>query len=606
MLLNKGTFTVGEGNYIFIDKGITLRGSGACAGTAIGTSPYPSTAQSYCTLIQRTNGVNIVAPGGEQAGSKPTAHIYMGGSDTGGTVTLGTNVILGADGAQGSYTVQIANTSGFSAGQIVLISETSGFGWQRSWIWPSQQQWSAADYRLGWRAQNPTCQPGDEICAGGSTAPAIPCYFSFNETSDYECDRYTNEIKQIASVGAGPCPGTNCTITFNSPLTISYRTSHTAHVAAIYGKSLSYPVTYYVGVENLTLQNADGSSIVMDACAYCWVKNEEDTIMSGYYSNGSIAIEEGFRDQLEGVYSHKGTHPFPGGAGYNWSLDKGSSEILIENSISMQNDKVIVARKSGAGSVVAYSYFDESICGGCGGISEAGVNGSHWVGSHHMLFEGNWSYSLDGDGTWGSDTNMTWMRNYVSGFRTAFYDYMDKITLDDANNVPGPGENYSRGVSVAMENYWHTFVGNVIGTPGKMSGWTYHTPGTGEAIWGEGGAGGDTATDAEMWSQQTAASACVSSTGDQCPMIRLSNYDYVTNSLADPSNPTIPNSFYLSSAPAFFSSGSGYTWPWVNSQGSTKVQSGPTTSGCKTNVDGPCSGLPAKARMDNGTPFTQP
>lgn len=610
--LAAGSFNVGEGNYLFVDKQITLRGAGACAGTAIGAAPYPTSSQSYCTLIYRSNGVQISPPSGQQsgAGGTPTAHIYMGGADTGGTVTLNTNINLAADGAQGSSTIQVTDNSSFSANMIVLISETSNLGWQTGWIWSGVTQWSSPDYRLGWRAQNPTCAPGDEVCAGGSTPPSIPCYFSFNETSDFECDRYTNEIKNIKSIGAGPCPGVSCTVTFDSPLMMSYRAAQTAHIAAIYGKDLSHPVMYYIGVENMTLQNADGSSVVMDACAYCWVQNVENDVMSGYYGNGSIAVEGCFRSQLEGVYLHYGAYPFPGGAGYNLSLDKGSSEILIENSISTTNDKVMVARKSGAGSVVAYNYFDESILGGGSGESEVGANASHWMGSHHVLFEGNWSYSLDGDGTWGSDTDMTWIRNWATGFRTTFYDYMDQITINDAANIPGAigGNNYVRGVSVAGSNYWHSFVGNVIGTSGLMSGWTYHSPGAALTIWGEGGFGGDGAhTDPEMWSQQGTAGACVvAATGDQCPFIRLSNYDYVTNSLNDPSNPTVPQSFYITGAPAYFNSGSGYTWPWVNSQGTTKVQSGPTTANCTTNVGGPCSGLPAKARIDNGTPFVQP
>jgi len=79
------------------------------------------------------------------------------------------------------------------------------------------------------------------------------------------------------------------------------------------------------------------------------------------------------------------------------------------------------------------------------------------------------------------------------------------------------------------------------------------------------------------------------------------NYDYLTNSVGwDPniSVKTLPNSLYLSSAPAFFSAGSGYTWPWVNPTGTPQVYQN-------------CAGgsrycLPAKARYDAGTPFTQP
>jgi hypothetical protein len=45
----------------------------------------------------------------------------------------------------------------------------------------------------------------------------------------------------------------------------------------------------------------------------------------------------------------------------------------------------------------------------------------------------------------------------------------------------------------------------------------------------------------------------------------------------------------LTHKPAFFDAGRGYTWPWVDPVGATKLYV-----------------LPAKARYDAGTPFTQP
>jgi hypothetical protein len=82
--------------------------------------------------------------------------------------------------------------------------------------------------------------------------------------------------------------------------------------------------------------------------------------------------------------------------------------------------------------------------------------------------------------------------------------------------------------------------------------------------------------------------------------IRDGNYDYVTNSVAWAATDTahtLPNSLYLTQEPAFFNAGSGYPWPWVVPTGSPQI-----LTGC----GGKCSGLPAKARYDAGTPFTQP
>ena len=54
-------------------------------------------------------------------------------------------------------------------------------------------------------------------------------------------------------------------------------------------------------------------------------------------------------------------------------------------------------------------------------------------------------------------------------------------------------------------------------------------------------------------------------------------------------NHTLPDSLYLTRKPAFFNAGRGYTWPWVDAAGPTKLHV-----------------LPAKARHDAGTPFAQP
>jgi hypothetical protein len=74
--------------------------------------------------------------------------------------------------------------------------------------------------------------------------------------------------------------------------------------------------------------------------------------------------------------------------------------------------------------------------------------------------------------------------------------------------------------------------------------------------------------------------------------IRHGNFDYLTNAVRwDPnsSERRLPASLYRADRPDFFEAGSGYTWPWVDPSGPTKLYT-----------------LPAKARYDAGTPFAQP
>jgi hypothetical protein len=91
-----------------------------------------------------------------------------------------------------------------------------------------------------------------------------------------------------------------------------------------------------------------------------------------------------------------------------------------------------------------------------------------------------------------------------------------------------------------------------------------------------------------------------SASAPNCSTIVDGNYDYYRNQVTWASNDTahtLPNSLFLPGTPTFFNTGSGYTWPWVDPIGSTKTY---------TSCSGTCSGLPAKARYDAGTPFTQP
>jgi hypothetical protein len=542
VLLSAGAFTVAEGHSVLLNRGVTLRGAGPGA-----------------TKLQRTNGakLNSYVPG-----ASPSPIIVVGpGRWFNGFKTTTT---LTADVSAGSKSVQVASAAGFSVGQIVLLDEASGAGWQKDVIWPDRRIWASPDYRVVWQKHDPYYQYVDDFEA--SAYPYTPrtagCWFS-------NCDRPTNEMHQITAISGN-------SITFNSPVTISYRVSHKAQ---LYAYSAAF--VQNAGVESMTLSGGDDGNLRFEQAAYCWAKNVEDTL----WLNEGFAIDFSFRVQLEEFYVHNSAWPVNGGGGYSISLSQGSSEALIENGISVLANKVMVARSSGAGSVVAYNYMDDGYINGSDAWIEVGVNGSHMVGSHHMLFEGNYSFNTDSDQTHGNSIYHTYFRNYLSGYRRPFT-ALDGTPVDDAAGCCGP----LRAASAHAYAYWFSFLGNVLGTPGQMTGWTYDGIGgpnrmPGRAIWMLGWMD----ISPQGYDPNVAATA-----------IRDGNYDYVTNKVvwaASDTAHTLPNSLYLTAAPAFFSAGSGYPWPWVNPTGSPQV-----LSGC----GGKCSGLPAKARYDAGTPFTQP
>jgi hypothetical protein len=225
--------------------------------------------------------------------------------------------------------------------------------------------------------------------------------------------------------------------------------------------------------------------------------------------------------------------------------------VLIENNIIMEANKLIVARSAGAGSVVGYNYMDNAIIGNYHGWMEVGLNASHMLGSHHVLFEGNLSFNYDSDDTWGGSLAMTVFRNHLTGRRR---DY--------------PNDDNVRAVGLMFGSWWHAFIGNVLGEPGRMEGWIYEDPGDGTyghstsrwaaerfAIWKLGYA-------PAAWSQ--GPDPKVLST-----VVREGNFDFLTNSVRwDHEARELPRSLYLTEKPAFFGD---LPWPWVEPTGTTKV-----------------------------------
>jgi hypothetical protein len=527
--LAAGTFTIAEGKYVLVNKGITLRGAGP-----------------GITILNRTDGARL---GSYTPGSSPSPMMILGPQRYKDDETA---IPLTADAARGTDSVQVTRMAGLSVGQIVLMDEASGAGWQTDPLGRGQI-WASPDFRVVWKKHNPP-QSNDDFPSG--IYPYNPgsagCWFS-------NCDRPSAEIKQISAISGN-------TITFDSPITLSYRVSHQAQVHCWRTSH-----TRNAGVEDLTAQYADNDSIDFNWCAYCWAYKVENTLWNG----AGFGVNSSFRVQLEEFYNHDPVWPAPGGAGYNISLASGSSEVLIENGISVQANKVMVVRSAGAGSVVGYNYMDDGYIAGQESWLEIGVNGSHMVGSHHMLFEGNQSFNIDSDDTHGNSIYHTFFRNYGSGYRARFKS-VSGVVVDDIADLPG-GSRPLRGAGAMAYSYWMSWLGNVLGTPGHTNGWLYNTSRGSPGVWMLG------------WDSDRPhpIDPNVASTA-----IRDGNFDYLTNSVFWASTNTahtLPNSLYLPHKPAFFNAGSGHTWPWVNPTGSPQLYT-----------------LPAKARYDAGTPFTQP
>jgi hypothetical protein len=510
--LSAGKFTVNDGNYVLINKGITVRGAGPGK-----------------TILQKTDGAK---PDTEATGAKPSPVVIIGPArwdkEGGGSTNLT------ADALKGAYSVSVASAAKFKPHQVVLLDELSGASWQTD---PTGrgQVWAAPDFRVVWQRHNP----------GQRTDDPFPEAFSWFMRTD----RPTSEVKQVERV-------TGNTVFFTTPIHISYRTSHTAQLYRY-----SYPYTVNAGLEDVTVVGGDQGNIRFQWAANCWVKNVEDTL----WHDEGIAIDSSFRIEVRDSYVHDAAWAQPGGAGYAVSLSGGTAEVLVENSILFKANKVMVARSAGAGSVFGYNYVDDGYINTNTRWIEVGLNASHMVGPHHVLFEGNYGFNWDSDKTHGNAIYHTVFRNHLRGIRRDF---------DDSAGRNGP----ERCAGAATYSYWHSFIGNVLGAPGEMTGWVYENgrmnkPAIFLLGWDD-------------WAPYPVDAKVAATT------LRHGNFDYLTNAIqwdAGSTERTLPDSLYLKEKPAFFKAGRGYTWPWVDPAGPTKLHT-----------------LPAKARFDAGTPFAQP
>ena len=510
--LTRGTFNIDGGNFLLISKGITLRGAGPGQ-----------------TILRKTDGAR---PGEERPGPKPSPLIIVGPARW--HVPGGRSADLTADAVKGGVSVKVVSTAGFAPGMFVLIDELSGAGWRPDPLGRGKI-WASSDLRVVWQRHDPP-QPFDD------PFPDAAQWFS-------RADRPINEIKEIAKVSGN-------ILTFTTPFHASYRTSLGAQVS-----SYPYKFTQHVGIEDLTVTGGDDGNIRFLWAANSWAKQVEN---SAWFGEG-FALNQTFGIEIRDSYVHDAVWAQPGGAGYALSMAEGTSEALVENSIIVKANKVMVARSAGTASVIAYNYVDDGYINTNTRWIEVGLNASHMVGSHHVLFEGNYGFNWDSDKTHGNATTHTIFRNHLTGRRRDF---------DDDAQGHGP----LRCAGATAYSYWHAFVGNVLGVEGRMKGWAYES--------------GKMTTSAVFLLGWDEFAPYNTDPRVKETTLRHGNYDFLTQKVAwDPavSERALPSSLYLDRKPAAFSAGRGYVWPWVDPIGTRKLYE-----------------LPAKVRFDAGTPFTQP
>ena len=257
--LAAGTFTVN--NYLLINKGITLRGT---------VDPVTN---APLTFLQKTNG----ATAGSYTATDYQPIIIVGPSRY---PQIGTSTNLTSDAVAGTYSVTLASTAGLSPGQFVILDEddytsASFIALPNRNGSPTSAKILASD-RVVFMDHSPS-DPGDDPFPDSLT------WFS-------RANRPLNELKEIASISGN-------TVTFTSPITITYTVSKTAQLT-------SYVDTFvkYAGIENLSLKGGSDGQVRFEAAAYSWMKNVEDTLWLG----DGVSINNSFRIEVRDSYIHDG------------------------------------------------------------------------------------------------------------------------------------------------------------------------------------------------------------------------------------------------------------------------------------------------------------
>jgi hypothetical protein len=565
VVLGTGEFYI-SGTLIISSSNITLRG----------TRSSPSV---YTKLMKPAAD----RPSTAGQGSNPYAAVVISAAESlnldGITTAFAASTTLSSNGTKGAYTISVTSATGFSVDDLVRLDELSLAGWQTDprADFAAPRIWASSDFLVTY--QDAETAPGVDDGLNDFSNGVLPTWFRAYTVDD----RPLCEMKKIASIN-----GNN--ITFTTPLHSAYRTANTAKISKYNGT-----VVRNSGIENVSAYGFNEGTFGFHLADKCWM----DGCEADLWFDKPFNFRAAFQCELRKSYHHGTPYPSNSAENYGFIYNWASADCLIEDCIGFMCNKVIAARAAGAGCVVGYCYLDAGTIGYSPSDDwvEVGSNASHFVGCHHVLFEGNWSWNADSDFTHGNSVYITHFRNHYTGYRNHFvspftggtYRDIEGTNTGGVGTAPGPN-GLLRCAAVQNFGYGHSFVNNVLGTSGQMSGWILE--------------GSDIFDTKSVWLPGWAPTASrpaqdpnVKDAGFWGAILRDGNYDYQSSArlwhglggtassshTTPPAISAMPNSMYLTSKPSFFGAN---TWPWVTPEGSTKTYT-----------------LPAKARYDAGTPF---
>lgn len=299
-------------------------------------------------------------------------------------------------------------------------------------------------------------------------------------------------------------------------------------------KKVSYQPVVLAGIEDLYLDGSNyKSTISIRLAVNCWVKNVE----SYNPRNNHVHLLSTYGCTIRDSYFHHG-QAYTSGSAYGVFGLKQCTDNLIENNIFYYLRHSMVLEGGGCGNVFGYNYSSR--------VFDDNYPDTDWLGGdlithgahpYMNLFEGNIVAKISLDNTWGSSSHNTFFRNQAER--------------------KSEGENESViyslvAVSLAENNRFQNFIGNVLGTEGckGVVEAIPYTSNTLQVIW-------------KIGFHTSSAIGMPSDTLVKETLFRHGNYDYISQITTwndTISDHELPNSLYLDEKPEFFGT---MNWPVI-------------------------------------------
>lgn len=240
------------------------------------------------------------------------------------------------------------------------------------------------------------------------------------------------------------------TIGVDPPLNTTYSTSLTPAAISVAGAdgSSNQPVQN-AGVEDLQVYDNNtgrNPNFAIMGAYNCWIKDVE----SNYADGDHVEIDYSTHCSIVDSYFHDAFSHASGSTDADIALRNYSTAILVQNNVLERLHAGVLVEWGASGNVIAYNYMDgffdtDALNAVLYGIA---THGSH---PEYNLFEGNTLAMANDDSIWGSSSDETYFRNWLTGTTLVCSPVNDSQQVNpDGSRVP------VKCSPVSPEGYWTT------------------------------------------------------------------------------------------------------------------------------------------------------